>query len=106
MLSRFIETVAGDTLSFRIVLRDGASPVDVSEALFSGGVKESGSEVDMLDFEFKVVPNSLGVVRVTLTPEQTILMTNPDKLYQWYVRIENGDYKKTLGFGAIKVTKI
>lgn len=106
MLSRFLETVAGDTLSFRIVLRDGSSPVDVSPMVFSGGVKNPGAKTNIVDFQFEVIPGPIGVVRVTLTPEQTRRLTATDRLYEWYVRVETENFAKTLGGGALKVISL
>lgn len=106
MLSRYLETASGDTLSFRIVLRDGSSPVDVSTATFTGGVRVPGSRVNLLDFNFEITGGPIGVVRVYLTPEQTATLRNSTNIYEWHVRLVNGDYVKTLGYGALKVVTL
>lgn len=103
MLSRFLETVAGDTLSFRIVLRGGASPVDVTPMSFSGGVREKGASENLVNFSFEQVPNVVGVMRVVLPPEKTKALEGQTENYEWYVRMQHDDYIKTLGFGALRV---
>lgn len=106
MLSRFLEVVAGDTLSFKVILRDGVSPVDVSTFDFSGGVRQQGGVGNIADFNFDFIDTYNGVVRVYLNPDQTKFLQNTTKLYEWYVRIQQGDYAKTLSFGALKAVRV
>jgi hypothetical protein len=103
MLNRYLETAAGDTLSFRIVLRDGASPVDVSAMSFSGGVRRQGGTVNLVDFSFELVNGVIGVVRVTLTPEQTSMLRSASDILEWHVKMNRDGHIKTLGYGALKV---
>lgn len=103
MLNRFLETVAGDTLSFRIVLRGGASPVDVTPMTFSGGVRRKGEAENIVDFSFEQVPSVVGVMRVILSSENTAKLAGQSENYEWYVRMKHDDYIKTLGFGALRV---
>lgn len=103
MLSRYLEVVTGDTLSFRIVLRDGSSPVDISGFTFSGGVRQAGTKINIANFGFEVIGGPIGVVRVTLTPSQTEILRPSPILYEWNVKASTADYVKTLGRGALKV---
>lgn len=106
MLNSFLEVVSGDTLAFRVILRDGLSPIDGTRITFSGGVRRSGTNTNIADFNFHVDPDSPDIVRVTLTPDQTKRLPTTEQMYEWYVRAQDGDYAKTLGLGALRVTRL
>jgi len=106
MLNRFLELVSGDTLSFKIVVKDGASPVDVSLATFTGGIRQPSSFGLIALFDFEVVDAANGVVRAVMGPDKTKFIQNPNMMYEWYVKMEVEEYSKTLCFGGLKVTRL
>lgn len=106
MLNRFLELVPGDTLSFKIIVKDGVSPVDVSLATFSGGVRQPSSFGLIALFDFEIVDASAGIVRAVMQPEQTRFITNTNMMYEWFVRMETESYSKTLCFGGLKAVKV
>lgn len=101
MYTNSIQCIAGDTLTFQIIVRYGTTPVDLTGTQFIGYVKSEN--VPVMPFEFDVTDIAIGIVRPTLSATSTSAIPVRDKPYTWYVRMVQENYIKTIGRGAIKV---